>query len=212
MARARARRSPEVLTAVVVDALAAAQGRVNRARPGIVVLTASIFQPDFDQMVVDAIHAAFQAVGRRHRGVAAVAIVMPKVLPIGTPDQVGLRLRVLSHPQSAFLRRRSGAAGIAARVSARCHRHDADAVERRAVDQLRADDGVDQDVLLRIDGAMDLECLEEQRGGREGDHLGLRQSLRHGDGTDRAAGDREAARVFGKSETTLDAARFGANM
>jgi hypothetical protein len=87
--RERARRSPEVLTAVVVDALAAAQGRVNRARPGIVVLTASIFQPDFDQMVVDAIHAAFQAVGRRHRGVAAVAIVMPKVLPIGTPDQVG---------------------------------------------------------------------------------------------------------------------------
>ena len=40
-------------------------------------------------MVVDAIHAAFQAVGRRHRGVAAVAIVMPKVLPIGTLDQVG---------------------------------------------------------------------------------------------------------------------------
>ncbi len=74
---------------MVVDALSAAQGRVNRARPGIVVLTASIFQPDFDQMVVDAIHAAFQAVGRRHRGVAAVAIVMPKVLPIGTPDQVG---------------------------------------------------------------------------------------------------------------------------
>jgi hypothetical protein len=38
---------------------------------------------------VDAIHAAFQAVGRRHRGVAAVAIVMPKVLPIGSLDQVG---------------------------------------------------------------------------------------------------------------------------
>ena len=87
--RERARRSPEVLTAAVVDALASAQGRVNRARPGIVVLTASIFQPDFDQMVVDAIHAAFQAVGRRHRGVAAVAIVMPKVLPIGALDQVG---------------------------------------------------------------------------------------------------------------------------
>jgi hypothetical protein len=85
----RTRRSPEVLTAAVVDALASAQGRVNRARPGIVVLGVSILQPDFDQMIVDAIHAAFQTVGRRHRGVAGVAVVMPKVLPIGQPDQIG---------------------------------------------------------------------------------------------------------------------------
>jgi hypothetical protein len=84
----RARRSPEVLTTAVVDALASAQGRVNRARPGIVVLGVSILQPDFDQMIVDAIHAAFQTVGRRHRGVAGVAVVMPKVLPIGEPDQI----------------------------------------------------------------------------------------------------------------------------
>ncbi len=87
--RQRERRSPAALTTAIVDALASAQGRVNRARPGIVVLAASILLPDFDQMVVDAIHAAFQAVGRRHRGVAAVAIVMPKVLPIGQPDQIG---------------------------------------------------------------------------------------------------------------------------
>lgn len=84
----RTRRSPEVLTTAVVDALASAQGRVNRARPGIVVLGVSILQPDFDQMIVDAIHAAFQTVGRRHRGVAGVAVVMPKVLPIGEPDQI----------------------------------------------------------------------------------------------------------------------------
>ncbi len=64
-------------------------GQVNHARPRIVVLAASIFPADFGQMVVDAIHAAFQAVGRRHRGVAAVSIVMPKVLPIGALDQVG---------------------------------------------------------------------------------------------------------------------------
>jgi hypothetical protein len=40
-------------------------------------------------MVVDAIHAAFQSVGRRHRGIAAIAIVMPKVLPAGLPDRLG---------------------------------------------------------------------------------------------------------------------------
>ena len=87
--RQRERRSPQALAASVADALGSAQGRVNRARPGIVVLGVSILQPDFDQMVVDSIHAAFQAVGRRHRGVAAVAVVMPKVLPIGQPDQIG---------------------------------------------------------------------------------------------------------------------------
>ena len=87
--RQRDRRSPDVLRGAVIDAMASAQGRVNRGNPGIVVLAVSILQPDFDQMVVDAIHAAFQTVGRRHRGVAAVAVVMPKVLPAGQPDRVG---------------------------------------------------------------------------------------------------------------------------
>ena len=78
-----------MLRGAVIDAVASAQGRVNRSKPGIVVLAVSILQPDFDQMVVDAIHAAFQTVGRRHRGVAAVAVVMPKVLPVGQTDRVG---------------------------------------------------------------------------------------------------------------------------
>lgn len=87
--RQKDRRSPEALRSALIDAMAAAQGRVNRSKPGIVVLASSILQPDFDQMVVDAIHAAFQAAGRRHRGVAALAIVMPKVLPVGQPDRIG---------------------------------------------------------------------------------------------------------------------------
>ena len=87
--RQKERRSPAALRDAVIDAVAAAQGRVNRSRPGIVVLAASILQPDFDQMVVDAIHAAFQTIGRRNRGVAAVAIIMPKVLPAGQPDRIG---------------------------------------------------------------------------------------------------------------------------
>jgi hypothetical protein len=87
--RQKERRNPDVLRGAVIDAVASAQGRVNRSKPGIVVLAVSILQPDFDQMVVDAIHAAFQTVGRRHRGVAAVAVVMPKVLPVGQTDRVG---------------------------------------------------------------------------------------------------------------------------
>ncbi len=87
--RQKDRRSPDVLRGAVIDALASAQGRVNRSRPGIIVLAASILQPDFDQMVVDAIHAAFHLVGRRHRGVAALGVAMPKVLPAGPPDRIG---------------------------------------------------------------------------------------------------------------------------
>ena len=87
--RARERRSPQSLYAAVVDAMAAAKGRVNRARPGMVVLSASLWEPDFDQMLVDAIHAAFQTNGRRNRGLAAVAVVMPKVLPAKYPHQLG---------------------------------------------------------------------------------------------------------------------------
>jgi hypothetical protein len=87
--RERDRRNPQVLRSAVVDAVASAQGRVNSRNPGIVVLSVSILQPDFDQALVDAIHAAFRSAGRKHRGVAAVAVVMPKVLPAGQPDRVG---------------------------------------------------------------------------------------------------------------------------
>jgi hypothetical protein len=82
-------RSPQVIRSAVVDALASVQGQVNSRNPGVVVLSVSIFQPDFDQALVDGIYAAFRSVGRKHRGVAAVSAIMPKVLPAGQPDRVG---------------------------------------------------------------------------------------------------------------------------
>jgi hypothetical protein len=82
-------RSPRVIRSAVVDALVSAQSRVNSRNPGVVVLSVSILLPDFDQALVDGIHAAFRTVGRKHRGVAAVSAIMPKVLPAGQPDRVG---------------------------------------------------------------------------------------------------------------------------
>ena len=82
-------RSPERLRAAVIEALAMAQSKVNRSRPGLVVLPVSIWHPDFDQMMVDAMQAALHDVGRRHRGVAAVAAIMPKGLPAGPLDRIG---------------------------------------------------------------------------------------------------------------------------
>jgi hypothetical protein len=87
--RERDRRTPQSLRAAVMEALASAQGQVNARRPGIVALSASILMPDFDQALVDAMHAALRSAGRRHQGVAAIGVVIPKVMPAGSPDQVG---------------------------------------------------------------------------------------------------------------------------
>jgi hypothetical protein len=73
----------------VTDALTSVQGRVNRNRPGIVVLLTSILLPDFDQMLVDTIQLCFQSVGRKNRGVAAVAAVVPKIVPTQHLDHLG---------------------------------------------------------------------------------------------------------------------------
>jgi hypothetical protein len=82
-------RSPRVIRSAVVDALASARGRVNSRSPGVVVVSVSILYPDFDQALVDGIHAAYRAVGRKHGGVAAVSAIMPKVMPAAQPDRIG---------------------------------------------------------------------------------------------------------------------------
>ena len=85
----RERSRPQLLRAVVSDALASAHGQVNVRNPGIVVLLASILLPGFEQALVDSVHAVFRAVGRKHRGVAAIAIVVPKVFTVERRDQMG---------------------------------------------------------------------------------------------------------------------------
>jgi hypothetical protein len=87
--RDRDRRQPLVLRAAVAEALASSHGQVNTRNPGIVVLSASILLPDFDDALVESIHAVFRAMGRRHRGVAAIAVVMPKVFIVQRRDRVG---------------------------------------------------------------------------------------------------------------------------
>ena len=97
----RDRRNPRVLRAAVTDAMTSVQGRVNRNRPGIVVLLTSILLPDFDQMLVDTIQLSFQSVGRKHRGVAAVAGGGAEGCADGTPRPsraLGLRYYPLLNP------------------------------------------------------------------------------------------------------------------
>ena len=53
------------------------------------MLSASILYQDFDQMLIDAIHATFRAVGRKHGGVAAVVVLIPRVFTTQQADEVG---------------------------------------------------------------------------------------------------------------------------
>lgn len=87
--RRRDRWSGPVVRAAVADALASVQGQVNTRRPGILVLVTSILLPNFDQAVVDGIGSVLRHAGRKHRGVAAVAAITPKVVQVKRLDEVG---------------------------------------------------------------------------------------------------------------------------
>jgi hypothetical protein len=65
--------------AAVIEAMASAQGSINRLRPGMLVLSAGASEGMFDQLLVDSIAAAVASHGKRHRGLAAVSAIFPKV-------------------------------------------------------------------------------------------------------------------------------------
>jgi hypothetical protein len=74
--------------AATIDALIASQGRINVRRPGIVVLSVGSVLRQHDPLIVEGITRALHERGRRHRGLAAVALVMPKIYPTKRSDQV----------------------------------------------------------------------------------------------------------------------------
>jgi hypothetical protein len=65
--------------AAVIEAISSVQGRINRLRPGILVLSGGASDGAFDQMLINTISAAVASHGKRHRGLAAVAAIFPKV-------------------------------------------------------------------------------------------------------------------------------------
>jgi len=74
--------------AAVIEAMASVQGRINRLRPGILVLSPGASEGTFDQLLIDTITAAVGSHGKRHRGLAAVAAIFPKVVMTGKPREV----------------------------------------------------------------------------------------------------------------------------
>jgi hypothetical protein len=71
--------TPQAVRAAVIEAMASVQGTINRLRPGMLVLSAGASEGTFDQLLVDSIAAAVASHGKRHRGLAAVSAIFPKV-------------------------------------------------------------------------------------------------------------------------------------
>ena len=80
--------TPQTVRAAVIEAMASVQGTINRLRPGMLVLSGGISHGGVEQLLLDAITVAIGSHGKRHRGLAAVAAIFPKVGQTGRPREV----------------------------------------------------------------------------------------------------------------------------
>ncbi len=74
--------------AAAIDALIASQSRINVRQPGILVLSVGSVLRQHDPIIIEGVSRTLLERGRRHRGLAAVALVLPKIYPAGRSDQV----------------------------------------------------------------------------------------------------------------------------
>jgi hypothetical protein len=67
---------PVGLRAAVSDVLAAAQGRINLRNPGVLALSPGTALAGFDEALIEAIKSSVQELGRKNRGLMAVAPIV----------------------------------------------------------------------------------------------------------------------------------------
>jgi hypothetical protein len=72
------------LRSAVTELLTAAQGRINVRNPGLLLLSPGVTLAGFDEALIQAINHAMLSVGRKNRGLMAVAPIVLRHLP--TPD------------------------------------------------------------------------------------------------------------------------------
>ena len=76
------------LRAAVLERISAAQGHINMRNPGLLLLSPGTALGGFDEALIRAVQAAMQAVGRKNRGLMAVAPLVLRVLPAAQPHAV----------------------------------------------------------------------------------------------------------------------------
>lgn len=74
--------------AAVLEAMEASRGHINRLHPGILVLSSGASDAAFDTHFTRAAIGAVTTHGKRHRGLAALAIILPKIAVTGQPGEV----------------------------------------------------------------------------------------------------------------------------
>jgi hypothetical protein len=80
--------TPQTVRAAVIEAMASVQGSINRLRPGMLVLSGGASHAGVEQLLIDGITAAVGSRGKRHRGLAAMAAIFPKIGLTGRPREV----------------------------------------------------------------------------------------------------------------------------
>jgi hypothetical protein len=76
------------LLAVVSETLEGVQGRINLRNPGVLVLSAGNAQTGYDEALIRAVQEAMQTVGRRNRGLMAVAPVTLRLQALPDPHAI----------------------------------------------------------------------------------------------------------------------------
>jgi len=74
----------QTVRAAVIEAMTSVKGSINRLRPGMLVLSAGALE----QLFVESIVGAVGSHGKRHRGLAAVSVIFPKISMTGKHREV----------------------------------------------------------------------------------------------------------------------------
>jgi hypothetical protein len=80
--------TPQAIRTAVIEAMASVQGSINRLRPGMLVLSPGAVEGKADQLFIDNAFAAIGSHGKRYRGLAAIAVIAPKILPTSRHREV----------------------------------------------------------------------------------------------------------------------------
>jgi hypothetical protein len=76
------------LRAAVADVVAAAQGRINLRKPGLLLLSPGVALLGYDEALIEAVKAAVQSLGRKNRGLMAVAPIVLRIQRLADPHAV----------------------------------------------------------------------------------------------------------------------------
>jgi hypothetical protein len=78
----------EVLRAAAADVIMAEQGRINLRNPGLLLLSPGIALSGFDEALIRAVQHAMLGLGRKNRGLMAVAPIVLRMMPEADPHAI----------------------------------------------------------------------------------------------------------------------------